>query len=111
MMQLEDYGAVVSDSGQVLKIFDFVSLYGEAEELVKGMQQLRPQVLMLRTRAESHPEPVYLRITGAPLPTIEKGLEDFRDFSWLPSARTCWRKARKSNRLNIGWKRSARAGR
>src|SRR5687767_9458940 len=49
--QLEDYKGVISDTERNLEVFDFVAHYAESEEASWALQQFRPQVLLMRTRA------------------------------------------------------------
>jgi hypothetical protein len=51
LLQLEDYEAVVRDTTRNLRVFDFVDTYAANESLSWALQQFRPQVLMLQTRA------------------------------------------------------------
>jgi hypothetical protein len=51
LLQLEDYSGVVRDTTRNLKMFDFVEEYADSDELAWNLQQFRPQVLMLQTRA------------------------------------------------------------
>jgi hypothetical protein len=51
LFQLEDYAAVIRDTERNLKVFDFVEDYASSEELAKSLQQFRPQLLMMQTRA------------------------------------------------------------
>jgi len=52
-LQLEDYGAVARDTDRNLKLFDFVEAHAESEDLAWSLQQFRPQVLMIATRARA----------------------------------------------------------
>ncbi len=78
-MQLEDYAAVIKDTERVLKLFNLVAEHAESEELAWSMQQFRPQVLMLNTRAKATQKLLVEDYAGA-IETIEAGLEEFRDF-------------------------------
>lgn len=51
LLQLEDYEAVVRDTTRNLRVFDFVETHAATESLSWALQQFRPQVLMLQTRA------------------------------------------------------------
>lgn len=78
LFQLEEYGAVVRDTERNMEVFDFVQLY-TSEELAWSLQQFRPQLLMMRTRAKAsaalasgkHREAVHY---------IENGVEEIREF-------------------------------
>ena len=50
--QLEDFPSVLQDLKLNLKIFDFIGQYCPDEELLWAVDQFRPQVLVMRTRAE-----------------------------------------------------------
>ena len=49
--QLEDYEAVLRDAERNLEVFDFVQEYAETDELAWSLQQFRPQLLLMQTRA------------------------------------------------------------
>ena len=53
LLQLEDYAAVIRDAERNLAVFDFVSKHAECEEMAWSLQQFRPQLLMIRTRARA----------------------------------------------------------
>jgi len=79
LFQLEDFNAVIQDADRNLKVFDFVQKYAGSDELAWSLQQFRPQLLMMRTRArgalalkDNHYDDV-VRI-------VEEGLEDIRLF-------------------------------
>ena len=79
LFQLEDYKAVIRDTNRNAAVFDFVDEYAESDELAWSLQQFRPQLLMMQTRAkgmlalreEKHKEAVE---------AIEAGLEGIRIF-------------------------------
>jgi len=79
LLQLEDYPAVVRDTERNLKVFDFVEEYAEAEELVWSLQQFRPQVLMVQTRARATLRLLKDDFLGA-IQEIQNGLESIREF-------------------------------
>jgi hypothetical protein len=78
-LQLEDYGAVVRDTERNLKLFDFVEEHAGCEDLAWSLQQFRPQVLMIDTRARAT-----LKLQKDDFPSaireIEAGLEQLREF-------------------------------
>ncbi len=78
-MQLEDYPAVVRDTERVLRIFDLVAEHAQSEDLAWSLQQFRPQVLMLYTRAKATQRLLLEDYAGA-IEIIESGLEAFREF-------------------------------
>src|SRR5437667_3082111 len=51
LLQLEDYAGVIRDAERNLAVFDFVSKHAASEELAWALQQFRPQLLMVLTRA------------------------------------------------------------
>jgi hypothetical protein len=51
LFQLQDYKGVIRDTERNLKVFDFVEQYAASEELGFSLQQFRPQLLMMQTRA------------------------------------------------------------
>jgi len=63
LLQLEDYECVVRDTQRNLAVFDFVEEHAESDDLVWSLQQFRPQVLMVQTRARA---------------TLKLGKDDFR---------------------------------
>ena len=52
LYQLGDYPAVVSDAERNLEVFDFVDEFAETDELSWALQQFRPQLLLMLTRAK-----------------------------------------------------------
>jgi len=79
LLQLEDYQAVLRDTDRNLKVFDFVEEQTDTEELVWALQQFRPQVLMVRTRARATLRLLKDDFTGA-IDDIQGGLEEIREF-------------------------------
>jgi len=51
--QLNDYAGVIRDTQRNLDLFDFISKHAEREELSTAMEQFRPYVLMMNTRAKA----------------------------------------------------------
>jgi len=51
--QLNDYVGVIRDTQRNLDLFDFIARYAEREELSMSMEQFRPYVLMMNTRAKA----------------------------------------------------------
>ena len=49
--QLGDYASVVRDAERNLEVFDFVDEFAETDELSWALQQFRPQLLLMLTRA------------------------------------------------------------
>ena len=79
LLQLEEYAAVVRDTERNLKLFDFVAEHAESEDLIWSLQQFRPQVLMIDTRARAT---MHLQKENFPgtIREIEAGVERLREF-------------------------------
>lgn len=52
LYQLGDYAAVIRDAERNLEAFDFVDEFAETDELSWALQQFRPQLLLMLTRAK-----------------------------------------------------------
>lgn len=52
LYQLGDYQTVVRDADRNLAVFDFVDEFAETDELSWALQQFRPQLLLMLTRAK-----------------------------------------------------------
>jgi hypothetical protein len=79
LWQLEDYAGVILDTERNLAVCDFAQKHAENEELVWSLQQFRPQLLMMQTRARASD---CLRVndySGA-MQQIEDGMTIIRDF-------------------------------
>ncbi len=79
LLQLEDYEGVVRDTERNLAVFDFVEEYAESAELIWSLQQFRPQVLMVQTRAKATLRLAKDDFVGA-ITEIETGVEKIREF-------------------------------
>jgi hypothetical protein len=79
LLQLEDYDGVVRDTDRNLTVFDFVETYAESDELIWSLQQFRPQVLMVQTRAKATLRLGKEDFRGA-IEEIERGIEKIREF-------------------------------
>jgi len=79
LLQLEDYGGVLRDTERNLKTFDLVERHAASEEMAWSLQQFRPQVLMINTRAKAT-----LKLQKEDFPAaiqeIEAGIERLREF-------------------------------
>jgi len=53
LFQINDFAGVVRDTQRNLDLFDFVLAHTDREELSWGLQQFRPYVLMMNTRARA----------------------------------------------------------
>jgi hypothetical protein len=78
LLQLEDFAGVLRDTSRNLKVFDFVEEYA-GEDLAWTLQQFRPQVLMIHTRALAMQ---YLQTEefAAAIKEIEAGIDRLREF-------------------------------
>ncbi len=79
LFELGDYHNVLRDTDRNLRLFDFVKDYAESEELVLGFQQFRPQLLMIRTRAESSLEVEQENYQNAKT-VVENGIHEIEAF-------------------------------
>ena len=79
LLQLEDYTSVIRDAERNLAVFDFVGQHAESEELAWSLQQFRPQLLMVLTRARATQA---MQVNDYPMAIqqIEEGLEKIRAF-------------------------------
>jgi hypothetical protein len=79
LFQLQDYGNVIRDTDRNLRVFDFVERYAESGELGFALQQFRPQLLMMQTRAkgsmalEANDHPTAIEL-------VTQGIEQIRAF-------------------------------
>ena len=53
LFQISDYAGVVRDTQRNIDLFDFVTDHTDREDLVWNLQQFRPYVLMMNTRARA----------------------------------------------------------
>src|SRR4029079_2350863 len=74
-----DYAGVVRDTQRNLDLFDFVAAHTDGEELAWSMQQFRPYVLMMNTRAKAS---IFLSQGKFPeaIHEIEEGRDAIQDF-------------------------------
>jgi hypothetical protein len=79
LLQLEDHGGVIRDAERNLAVFDFVKKHAENEELAWSLQQFRPQLLMVLTRARGTQALTVEDYTLA-IQQVEEGLEQIRAF-------------------------------
>jgi hypothetical protein len=79
LLQLEDYAEVIRDTERNLAVFDFVGQHAENEELAWSLQQFRPQLLMVLTRARAAQALDVNDYTMA-IQQIEEGVEKIRAF-------------------------------
>ena len=77
--QLNDFAAVLRDTRRNLAVFDFVVEHAESDELVWSLQQFKPQLLMMQTRAHGAIALADKRHADA-IELIQSGLESIREF-------------------------------
>jgi hypothetical protein len=78
-LQLKDYAAVVRDTDRNLAVLDFVEKYAENEELSWSLQQFRPQLLMIQTRARAT-QSLEVKDYNTAVEQIENGISRIREF-------------------------------
>jgi len=78
LLQLEEFEGVIRDAERNLAVFDFVSKHAP-EDLAWGLQQFRPQLLMVLTRARGSQA---LKVADHPLAVqkVQEGIELIRSF-------------------------------
>jgi hypothetical protein len=76
---LEDFEAVERDTMRNIRLFDFCNAYAKEDSDKYAMEQYRPYVVMMRTRAQAH---LCLRDNRpkAALAALRKGIEETRAF-------------------------------
>ena len=79
LFQLEDFAGVLQDTARNLQVLDFVSANAASPDLSWSLQQFRPQLIMMRTRAAGALALEANRPAEA-LGHIDGGLEDLRKF-------------------------------
>jgi hypothetical protein len=79
LFQINDFAGVVRDTQRNLDLFDFVIAHSDREELAWGLQQFRPYVLMMNTRAKAS---IFLAVGKFPeaIREIERGREAIAEF-------------------------------
>ena len=79
LFQLGDWKAVVRDTKRNLDMFSFVAEHAESEDLVWAVQQFRPYVLMMNTRAKASMA-LDKDDMGAAIALVEKGITKIEAF-------------------------------
>ncbi len=79
LWQLEDYAGVVRDTERNLAVCDFTQKHAENEELAWSLEQFKPQLLMMHTRARAT-ETLRSNDYTNGLQQIEEGMTRIRDF-------------------------------
>ena len=79
LFQINDFAGVVRDTQRNLDLFSFVSEHTDREELSWSLQQFRPYVLMMNTRAKAS---IFLGQAkfGEAMAEIERGRDAIADF-------------------------------
>jgi hypothetical protein len=76
---LEDYPAVIRDGERNLTVFDFVAKHAESDEMGWSLQQFRPQLIMVLTRARAAQALASDDYSEA-VREVEEGVEKIRAF-------------------------------
>ncbi len=79
LFRLEDYQGVERDTARNLRLFDFVNRYSQAEEDRVQLEEYRPNVIMMNTRAKGALSIARENYEKA-LNQIEEGIEKIRVF-------------------------------
>lgn len=79
LLQLEDYAGVIRDAERNLALFDFVAKHAAAEEQAWALQQMKPQLLMILTRAHAS-QSLQTEDYVQAIQQVEEGLERIRRF-------------------------------
>ncbi len=79
LYQLGDYVAVVRDAERNLEVFDFVDEFAETDELSWALQQFRPQLLLMFTRAKGMMA-LEKKEYAATAREVENGIATLREF-------------------------------
>ena len=79
LLQLDDFDGVLRDTQRNREAFDFVEEYAENDELAWSLQQFRPQLLMMETRATAS-HLLKDESFDAAINAIEVGIHEIRQF-------------------------------
>jgi hypothetical protein len=79
LWQLEDYAGVVRDTERNLTVCEFTEKHAESEELGWSLQQFKPQLLMMHTRANAT-ETLRANDYTYTIRQIEEGMGRIKDF-------------------------------
>ncbi len=79
LWQLEDYAGVMRDTERNITVCEFAEKHAESDELSWTLQQFKPQLIMMHTRARAT---ATLRTNDYPaaIRQIEEGIERIREF-------------------------------
>ena len=78
-LQLKDFAAVIRDTERNLAVLDFVEKHAENAELSWSLQQFRPQLLMIHTRACAT-QSLEVKDYSTAISQIEHGIARIREF-------------------------------
>ena len=106
LLQLEDYAGVIRDAERNMAVFDFVSRHAANEDLAWSLQQFRPQLLMVLTRARAA-QALQVNDHVLAIQQIEEGLEAIRAFCHEHARGDAADRAARCSRWRIGWRKSA----
>jgi hypothetical protein len=79
LYQLEDWKGVARDTRRNLDMFSFVAKYTPNDEMAWTVQQFRPYVLMMNTRAKAY-QAIEKHDTAAAVELVEKGIAAIERF-------------------------------
>lgn len=79
LLQLDDFEGVLADTQRNREAFDFVEDYAETDELAWSLQQFRPQLLMMETRATAS-QLLKAEDFDSAIDAIEIGVREIRQF-------------------------------
>ena len=79
LLHLDDYAGVIRDAERNLAVFEFVSKHADSEELAWSLEQFRPQLLMVLTRARAA-QALEADDYEMAVRQVEEGLEQIRAF-------------------------------
>ncbi len=77
--QLGDYAAVIRDADRNIEVFDFVDEFAETDEMSWALQQFRPQLLLMLTRAKGMTG-LEKKEFAAAAREVENGIAALREF-------------------------------
>jgi len=103
-VQINDFAAVVRDTQRNLDLFTFVTEHTDREELSWTLQQIRPYVLMMNTRAKAS---IFLAQGkfGEAMIEIERGAMPSWNSSEIELSRAGLKKLGRSHFSTSGWKK------
>jgi hypothetical protein len=79
LFELGDFQAVIRDTARNLEVFEFVSNYAESSEMAWLLQQFKPQLIMMRTRAQGAAA-LQADDFAQAIKLVEGGVDEIREF-------------------------------